>query len=410
MEAKKVLILGGGFGGLACALHLGKAIGKEHEVTLLDWSLYHTFTPLLYEIATTSQETADDTHLKTIVAFPFSQLLEGTNVRYLNARVAQVDTGAKKVTTTSGILSYDYLVLGLGSEPAYFGIDGLKEHALPIKSFNDAVAIRNKIEKATKEHGGGSLNIVIAGAGATGVEFAGEIAGWVPQINKGSAQKCGISITLFDGNASVLSPFDQNVQQIASNRLSNLGVKIKTGARMKFVRENSIEFAEGSPLPYDILIWTGGVQASEVTSSLGFKKEAKGRIETLPTLEAEENSHVFALGDNACLYAPDEKRPTPWMARPAIIEGRIIAKNIINALKGKKHRAQYKHRSYPYIVPVGGKYAIARVGSHTISGFPAWVFKGLVELNYFRSVLPLGRALRVWLRGLAIFIFNPRLG
>lgn len=402
METKKVLILGGGFGGVACALELARRPGIS--VTVVDQNDAHTFTPLLYEIATTSEKTAGDACLSKITTFPFSTLLEPYGIIFLKATVSGIDTELKTVATKSGILSYDYLVLGLGSEPAYFNIPGLEEYALTLKTWDDAITIRNtiveSIEKRTK-----SLNIVVAGGGATGVELSGEIATWLPEMKS----KCEITITLFDGNKSILNLLSEGTQIAATERLKELGVNVRINARMESVSKNEILFTDKNSIPYDILIWTGGVQASKTIMKLDVAHEPKGRIETLPTLEIKENSNIFALGDNAFIRNPVSGNPTPWMARPAIVGGRLIAHNILASIKGKKQKP-FEHQEYPYIIPVGGKYAIAHIGEYTITGFLAWIFKGFVELNYFASILPFGKALSVWFRGLMIFIKNDRLG
>jgi NADH:ubiquinone reductase (H+-translocating) len=432
LAMKRIVILGGGFGGLQAALTLSKELKKlpiknnGYEVILIDKNNYHTFTPLLYEVATTSKETADYLELKSLVAYPFRELLRNKNVRFVKDEVLHIDIeeGAVhlKGRSASRRLKFDYLVLALGSEVNHFDISGLKEKSFSLNSFIDSLKIRDAILEAV-EGGKERPKIVIGGAGATGVELAGEIIEWTCKMNEEIGKACNAEVALIDGAATILSPFGPKVIKSATKRLKKLGVKLINNEYIKRVKESELTLASGKKISFDILIWTGGVRAASLTEKLPLKTEPRGRVEIFGPLECVPESpdlkvtgKIYVIGDIACFYDPVTKKPVPQVARPAIIQGRVAAKNIIEDIKKEKRLAKKVKRhlftpwNYPYIIPIGGKYAIAKFGPVVITGFPAWVIKGLVELNYFLSIMPFFTAMRVWTRGLWIFIQNDRLG
>jgi NADH dehydrogenase len=429
---KNIVILGGGFGGLQAALRLGHAIrrlglGGTYTVVLADKRPRHVFTPLLYEVATTSEaglpagrHGATAHELEPLVAYPLKTLLEGSGAEFRLDEVLHLDTAEGVVHLKSGKLKYEYCVIALGGETNYFNIPGLQAHGLPLKTFEDALAIRERLGPRVGE-GKGLTRIVIGGAGSTGVELAGEIREW--SCAPRHANTCNVHVTLVEGGASILGGFDARVQERAVARLKRLGVQILTEERIARVDIRDVHLESGEKIPYEIFIWTGGVKAVPLTERLPMKREGRGRIEIHEVMECIPESadlrvagNVYAVGDIACLYDPVTKRPSPWMARPAIMEARCAAANIMERIKfaegmSKEIRTRiYRVPDYPYIVPVGGKYAVAKIGPFVIAGFPAWIFKGVVELGYLYSIMPWYRALSVWLRGLILFIRNDRMG
>jgi len=210
------------------------------------------------------------------------------------------------------------------------------------------------------------------------------------------------------------SAMDPRVTRRAERRLKRLGVSILARERITKVFPTFVLLESGEKVRFDVCIWTGGVKPSPIAEPLPLKKEPQGRLEVAPDLAAAE--HVFVIGDVACLYDTHRKAPAQSMARPAIMEGRVAAANIVEAIKMAEGLAlspklhAFRPRRYPYIVPVGGKYAITKTGPFVIAGFPAWIFKGIVELNYFLSIMPMWKALKIWLKGFFVFIRNGRLG
>ena len=434
--AKNIVILGAGFGGLQAALTLDKLFNSDarwgrspdrkrrgkhdlwekYSVVLVDKNPFHTFTPLLYEIATTSPETASNLKLQELVSFPINSLISYRHITFINDELAGVDMDKKRVRLSRSEIDFEYLIVALGAEVNYFNIPGLAENSLQMKSFGDAIKIRDKITEVFR-NSKQNVRIVIGGGGATGVELASEIKGWIPELRKECGSKCDTEITIVESNPSVLYSLDKRVSEKASRRLQKIGVSIVTNAKLSKMDEKGVYFTNGDKRDCDIVIWTGGVKANELTNNMPFKTEARGRIEADQNTNLGTNQeNIFAIGDAAVIYHPHTNQPTPWTARPAIMEGRIAANNIFQKILAVEGIAKepkqycYRHRQYPYIIPIGGKYAVAKIGPFVISGIFGWAFKGITELNYFLSIMPPLQALKIWLKGFLIFIKNDRLG
>lgn len=435
---KNIVVLGGGFGGLQAALRLGKFIrraglGGKYSVVLVDKHPRHVFTPLLYEVATTSETSATARELEPLVAYPLKTLLEGSGAEFRLDEVLHLDIAEGVAHLKNGKLRYEYCVIALGGETNYYNIPGLEAHGLPLKTFEDALAIREHLGPRVGE-GKGLTRVVIGGAGSTGVELAAEIREWAgrdcnarPVRGREGSQRIpasnGVHVTLIEGAPRILSTLAPQVQEKTEQRLKKLGVQIINEERIVRVDIRDIHLESGEKIPYDAFIWTGGVKAVPLTERLPMKREGRGRIEIHEAMECIPESpdlrvagNIYAVGDIACLYDPDTKQASPWMARPAMMGARCAAKNIMERIKFAEGMSRtvkthtYRVPDYPYIVPVGGKYAVAKIGPFVISGFLAWVFKGVVELNYFLSIMPLPRALTIWLRGFILFIKNDRMG
>ncbi len=397
-----IVILGAGFGGLQAALTLSKKLKKhdlweKYSVILVDKNPFHTFTPLLYEIAATSPETASDLKLQELVSFPIESLIAYRHIDFINDEVAGVEMERKKIRLSRSEIDFEYLIIALGAEVNYFDIPGLQKHALPLKTFGDSIRIRDRIAEIFRSSGK-NARVVIGGGGSTGVELAGEIKEWIPELRKECSSECGAEITIIESNPHILANLDERVIKRAERRLQKIGVSIIPNTKItKIDDKKTIHLENGNHIEGDVIIWTGGVKANGL-----FEK----RIEVPETTELKDG--VYAIGDIS--------RMAPLMARPAIIQGRIAAKNIFQKIlieegfEEKTERNFYKNRNYPYIIPVGGKYAVAKIGPFVISGIAAWIFKGLTELNYFLSIMPPLQAIKVWFRGFLIFIKNDRLG
>ncbi len=409
------MVLGAGFGGLRAAISIAKKTGKE--VILIDRNDYQTFTPTLYEIAATSKETANYLDLKKIVTFPIRELIRKYPIKFIQTNIEALDLINGDIHCSGNLkLKFDYLVLALGSETNYFDIPGLRENSLPLKTFMDALEIRNRIFNAVSE-GKKNLKIVIGGGGSTGVELAGELQEWLCELKK-EIQKCDASITIVEGASSILPGFDERIVKKALTRLRNLGINIINNEIIEKVILSEMMTKSGRKIFYDILIWAGGVQASNLMRALPLKKEEKrhqvvvaGKMECLPeTPDLRLYGKVYGLGDSVCFFDPITEKPAPKVARAALLQADVVAHNIIEDLKGGGKHKVYIPKEYPYMISVGGKFAVAKLGSLIISGFAGWILKGLVELNYMISVMGVWKALKIWLKGIKIFIQNDRLG
>jgi NADH dehydrogenase len=429
MERKMhILILGGGYGGLACAQNLDRFCKKypnflkNFEIFLIDQHDYQLFTPTIYEIATTHEEVANALELKKIVAIPLVEAIRGTRVIFVQQKITAIDAKEKFVTLSDGSrIDFEYLVIALGTETNYFGIPGLKEYSYPLKNLYDALRIRDAIltlfSSASNSLEGGQdpqlqLSFLIAGAGPTGVELSGELSRWITHLTRHAKKPCTCSITLIDAAPNILPGFGEKIVRKARKRLARLGVAIKTGTALKEVSEGKVLLANGEWLTFDLLVWAGGVKAPDILATLPHKIEKRGRPEVTPEMYCvSTNSNLdfggkfFAIGDAACFYYPEKGYPIPGVARAAIEQGKVVAYNILADLKNSPKKT-YKPLNYPFIIPIGGRWAIAKFGPLIISGFFGWILKGLVDFYYLLSVLPNRLALRIWLKGFKIFIKN----
>ena len=411
-ERQLIVILGAGFGGLRAALLIAKAVrrrglGERFRVVLVDRNGYHTYTPNLYEAATTSKETANYLKIKEIVAFPIAEIINGTGIEFLNAKIESLDISDGDIHIEGGQkLKFNYLVLALGSEINYFSIPGLQERALPLKTFMDALKIRDTILNFVNS-GKEKVEIVIGGGGSTGVELAGEIKGWLRDIK----------ITIIEAAPTVLPGFTDKIISVVGRRLKRLGVEIITGESIEKANPTKIVLKSRRELPYDILIWTGGVRASGLVGALPLRIEKRGRVEVVGEMTCLPQSpdlklygKIYAIGDAVCFYDPKTGNPIPGVARAALSQASVVARNIVADITNTRYYRRYKPMNYPYIIPVSGKWAAAKIGPFVISGFFGWLFKELVELGYLCSIMPFGRGLKLWLKTLWIFIKNDRLG
>jgi len=429
-DTKKIVILGAGFGGLRAALDLGKKIKKAklerlYQVVLIDQNSYQTYTPTLYEIATTPESLATQLDLKKIVTFNIEQIIAHLPIEFIKAKVIEVDVVGGDIHFESGTReNFDYLVLALGSQINYFNIPGLAEHAYTLKTMIDSLRLREKLILEIDDPERKNMNIVVGGGGSTGVELAAEIKLALQHLHRVECGECGAHVTIVDGAATVLAPFGPAVIKRAGKRLKDLEIETIFNERIAGVEKDVIKLQSGKSVPYDIFIWTGGVSPNMLMSSLRMKKDSSGArviaqngMTCLPENEdLRFYGSIYGIGDAVCFMDEKTGRPVPSVARAAIVQGGVVAHNIFEEIKvaqgllTEPNFKKYTPLQYPYIIPVGGKYAVARFGSIVFSGLPAWIVKGLVEGNYLFSILPPIAAFRLWMRGLWIFLRNDRLG
>jgi NADH dehydrogenase len=414
---RTIAILGAGFGGLHAALLLGKAIRRHRldcRVALIERNDFHTYAPLLYEVSASPEEVASYYDLKSIVTFPLGKVVGGYAIDVVRDTVSGLDLPNGQVALASGRqLDYDYLIIALGAETNDYDIPGLQGAALGLKTFDDAIRIRDAIWLSSCSLN--RLSIVVGGGGSTGVELAGELQPWLNAITQ--AGRCRTGITLLHAGPSVLTGFSPRVVEKVAIRLARLKVKVLTDERIVAIDSGarSVRLESGMQIPFDVLIWTAGVKPNSILGGLPVRYAAGGRLAVaadlslLPEGETRLHGKVYGVGDAACVAVPQGGHTVPMTARNAISQASVAARNVVADIRGEPGRA-YQPRSYPYIIPVGGKYAVAKAGPLVISGFPAWLFKGAVELGYLLAILPPLHALRVWFKGIRLFTLNDRLG
>ncbi|MEK7099052.1 MAG: NAD(P)/FAD-dependent oxidoreductase [Patescibacteria group bacterium] len=412
IEEKRIVIVGAGFGGLTTALTLAKdpaIIHRGYDIVLVDRSSYHLYTAGLYEVAAVPRHFARDEYLAASVRIPLSEIIRARAVRFVQGALTGLDMSRRHIMLDNkGTLSYDFLVLALGAETNYFDIHGLKEYSMPLKTADDAVLLRNKIESIAEIKP--SLSIVIGGAGATGVELAAELINFLCVIEREknpAAPVCRTSVCLLEAGLEILPGFDANTVRRIRQRLESLGVMIKTGIPIIAASKNDITLKSGERVPYDILVWTGGIKGAHTLKSLGLTLSPKGTLVVDDYLRVPQgDGRIFAIGDNAWLAHPRTKRPLPATAQVAEQEARHAARAISRVIRGASLRRFCPMHTYPFVLAVGRKYAFADLITVRLTGMSGWCIKQLVQLKYFLFILPWPRALKLWWRNMRLYHSN----
>lgn len=392
---KKIVVVGGGFAGINFVDKL--ANNPDYDITLVDINNYHFFPPLLYQVATAFIQPSN-------ISYPFRRMFqEKKNLRFHMGQLLQVHVEANCIDTDTGVLFYDYLVLAVGTETNYFGIENVKKHALPMKTIGDALGLRNHIllnmEKAvrakTREEKEKLLNIVIAGGGPTGVEIAGmlaEMGRHLQQKEYPEIHDLRGNIYLVDAGAALLGPMSKMAQQESEKVLRKLGVRILLNVAVKDYVDGTVLLASGESINTNVLIWTSGVIGRQVP---GLPKEIIGRGRRIMVDEVNRvqgTNNIFALGDIA-LQTTDAKFPKghPQLAQVAIQQGDLLGENMKRMAAGKPLKPfVYNDKGSMAII---AKYkAVADLPKISFKGFFAWViwlFIHIIPLVGFRNKLDL---------------------
>ncbi|QQG42410.1 MAG: FAD-dependent oxidoreductase [Candidatus Giovannonibacteria bacterium] len=416
-----VVIIGGGFGGVKIAKIL--ADEKNLRVTLVDKSRYHTFYPNLYEVATAHLPEVfghlpiDFVDLKSSVIYPLEDIfLDDLNVSVLEDEFLGADFKKHFVNLKrTGKLRYDFLVLAMGSETNYFGIPGMTEKALPLKNFFDALALRNAIDelffRAPKNH---LIKIVIGGGGFTGCELAGELMGYMDKLSQIHGRpRYYAECLIVEAAEALLGSASPWVQKKAKARLQKLGVKFMFKSAIKEIGQKEIILGGGPPageacpkVPYDLLVWTAGVKASESVKALeGVKFEKASCVAVDKNLRIAPYENVFGVGD--ITYCVDEAtgKSLPMTASVALREAKCVAENI-KRTAARKTLLHYRVNHPGFIIPLGGKYALLELYGVRFSGFLPWFLKEFIALRYWAGLLGWQRAYGLWRKGLEIHSRN----
>lgn len=391
----KVVIVGGGFGGL----NLAKKLVCKHDlhVTLVDLNNYHFFPPLVYQVSTAFIEPSN-------ISYPFRKMFQGkTNFRYFMGSLTHINTQDNIIETDTGNVEYDILVLAMGTETNYFGMENVKRYALPMKTIDDALNFRNHIllnvEKVTRLNEGPEReklqNVVIAGGGPTGVEISGMLA----EMRKNILRKDYPELTtlrgkiyLIDASSSLLGPMSQKSQKEAYKVLDKLGVEIILNTAVKDYVNQKVILANGETIPSATVVWASGVIAREAP---GLPKESIGRGRRVIVDEfnrVKGFSNIFAIGD-MCYQTTDSKYPDghPQLAQVAIQQGKLLGENLLRLKKGLEMKPfSYFNKGSMAII---AKYkAVVDLPKGFFKGFLAWMvwlFIHLIPIAGFRNKLKL---------------------
>ena len=436
MIKTSLVIVGGGFGGVACARECARLFKRrpDIDITLVTPRPYHDYHGALYEMATAiEQEAGGRAHqridkgsrgacLRKAVCLPLEEIFRGTQVMCIHGTVTSVDRKKRQVRISHGTsLFYSYLVLALGSVPAFHSVSGIREHALALKTIDDALSIRHmvlgawkkKCHEATHRTEGAiaPLKIAIGGGGFTGVEFAAELAGMLKTLSSRLKEeaRAPYEIILLSGNSLPLSQLGDTISHFTEVRLSACGIQVKQNSRIAKVerqrytgREHSLSSTiatlhSGERMKADIFIWAGGVEAATLYQKLfPLYIGGHGRLVVEPQLMVTGEERIFAVGDGAYLTTDQYPFGLPMQATIAVAEGVHAARNIARAVSGQP-LVPFQCPRVPFVVPLGGKYAVGIMpGGTMVQGFTAWLYKQWLELNYYVKLLGVIRGIGVW--------------
>lgn len=380
------VVVGAGFGGLEAAKALARS---QAEVTIIDCHNYHSFQPLLYEVATAALSAAD-------IAWPVRAIFRKRhNVRVLLARVEAIDQTNKIVRTNSLPVRYDYLVLATGATHFYFGHEQWKRFAPSLKSLEDAERIRGQIlmafeqaELAEDDQTRKELTtFVIVGGGPTGVEMAGAIAEMARQALRGDFRRvdpAAARIVLLEAGPRILPGFSGRLSRYAEQALQRMGVEVQAPARVTGCDARGMTIGN-ERINASTVIWAAGVTASPAADWLGAAHDKNGRVKVNPDLSVPGIANVFVIGDTASV-TDKSGAPVPGMAPAAKQMGRFAGKLIAAEIIGRKTRPSFRYRNYGELAAIGRKAAIVKLGRLEITGFAAWMIWAVAHIYFLIGV------------------------
>ena len=380
---KKIVILGAGYAGIETAKLIEKKLRRRDdvEITVIDKNSYHTLMTELHEVA--GWRTEEDS-----VRINLDKIFSGRKINLKRDLIDEIDFEKRILKSESQTYEYDYLVLGTGSQPEFYGIKGIKEYGFTLWSYEDAMKIRHHIkdcfEKASVETDLNKrkqlLTFAVAGGGFTGVEMAGELGEIVPIFcEKYNINKDEVKLYLVEGGNKILPIFSEKQIQKAEKRLEKLGFEI---LKQSFICEHTNEgflLKEKERIDTKTLIWAAGIKVSEIGEKVELTKNEKGRLLADKYLKAEGKDGVYLVGDN--IGYKEEKGYTPQIVEAAIQSGKTVAKNILANIQGEKE-TEFKPEYHGFMVSIGGRYAISDTMGMKMSGFFAMALKHLINLHY----------------------------
>ena len=404
----RVLVLGAGFGGLTFCQNFRH---PKAMVTLVDKTNHHLFQPLLYQVATAGLSAPD-------IAQPIRSILADVpRLQVVLDEVRDFDLANKKVMCCNNTFEYDYLLLGLGSVTSYFGHDDWQQHALGLKTIDDALRIRDQILLAFEMAENISdpkeqqrlMTIVIVGGGPTGVELAGacaELAQYVLAHDFNRINPAQTRIIVIEASPVVLSHLPDDLAHKGQRQLENLGVKVLTSTRVKDIRKGEVLLDNGETLRAETVLWAAGVMAHPLTKKLGVALDRGGRIVINPDLSVPGHPEVFAVGDIVTLPFKNGK-PVPWVSPAAMQMGKHVCHIIHDELeygggprgstesRPTKERPAFKYWDKGTMATIGRSRAVALIGKVKLSGYLAWLAWLVIHLLFL-----------IGLRNKVIVLFN----
>ncbi|UOQ94231.1 NAD(P)/FAD-dependent oxidoreductase [Halobacillus shinanisalinarum] len=398
MNNPNIVIIGAGYGGIMTAVKLQKSLNvNEANITLVNKHSYHYQTTWLHENAAGTLH-HDRTRMQ------INDLIDTSKINFVQDTVTKVQPDDKKVLLENGELTYDYLVVGLGFEAATFGIQGLKENAFTISSINSARLIRQHIEYNFAKYNNEAdkkeerLNLVVGGAGFTGIEFVGELANRVPELCKEyDVPREKVRIINVEAAPTALPGFDPELVEYAMNSLEARGVEFKLGAMIKEVTEDKLIFEKDEKreeISTNTVVWAAGVQGNSLIVDAGFETN-RGRIPVRGDLRAPNYDDVFIVGDCALIMNEETERPYPPTAQIAIQQAEHTAENLKKLVQGNNHLESFTPEIQGTVASLGHSDAIGVVfEDKKLFGWSASAMKKLIDNRYLLKLGGIGLVLK----------------
>ncbi len=392
-NTKQIIVLGGGYGGILAAKKLGKLFKKDDsvKVTLIDKKPYHTMLTELHEVA--ADRVPEDS-----IRIEFKKVFAKRKVDFVLDEITDIDFKANTLKSENSTYKYDYLVLGTGCKPTYFGIPGAEEYTKKLWSYEDAVGLKEHIlhmfREAVKEPNAEKrrkmLTFVVVGGGFTGVEMIGELAEWRDRLcREFYVDKDEVKLYVVDALPKILPIFPDKLIRKAENRLRKLGVEIITGAGITEVKPGSVTMGEKGTIETETVVWAAGVEGADLLDNLDIEQKGRKRIVTNDKLQSVDYDNVYVVGDNIFYIPEGEERPVPQMVENAEHSAPLVAHNIHADIKGGEKKS-YKPAFHGAMVCIGGKYGTAHVGLpgkfFGLPSFFAMLSKHFINLLYFFQV------------------------
>jgi len=386
----RVIIIGGGFGGVEVARKLKD---KEVEVVMIDRNNFHTFQPLMYQVAT-------GTLSEDAISFPLRKMFKGqSNFRFRLADVLHIDSKNKEVHTSIGNYDYDYLVIATGATSNFFGNQEVEKYSLPMKSIKEALNIRSYVLQNLEEavlrkniaEREAYLNFVVVGGGPTGVELSGAIAEIQLHMLKKDYPELSeheMRVYLVEGTGKILGALSEKSSRDAERYLKELGIKVMTDTQVTGYDGNVISFNNGESIPTKTVIWGAGVKGQFPEGIHADYIERGNRIRTNGQCQVEGMDGVYAIGDVSAMITEETPRGLPGVAPAAQQQGKFVAEHITNILGNKPNTQNFKYFDKGSMATVGRNRAVVDMGTIHLKGFFAWMtwmFVHLVSIFGFRN-------------------------
>jgi NADH dehydrogenase len=384
MDTPHVVIIGAGFGGLNVARHLKDT---AVQITLIDRQNYHLFQPLLYQVAIAGL-------LPSQIAYPLRTIFrKQKNLSFQMGEITEINLDARYVRMNGSVIAYDYLVMAVGAETNFFGMESVQRDGFQVKDIQRAIDTRNHLlklfEQASRETDTekrrAMLTFVVVGGGPTGVETAGALAELISHVmikDYAGLRVEDARVILLEASDHLIASYPDTLRHATYDLLRDKNVEIVLNTKMVDYNGQSITLGNGTQIKTHTVIWTAGIKAAKALDLLEGERAAMGRVRVESTLQLHQHPEVFVIGDAAFLL-DESGQPLPMLSTVAIQEGASTAKNITRLIGGKKLRP-FHYKDPGLLATIGRNAAVARIWGISFSGFIAWVI--WVFLHIYRLI------------------------